>query len=262
VTPQNLEHWLDSRTGKLVWDLLHGIDNLEVKVAADVPTQISIEDTYQGLSELSEIDRELRKLTAHLLDRMRRDLAEDDHWIACPRTLRLSTRPKTSPSEEKPYNFARKSRSQPLPGFVLSLTASIDELTDRLVQQAILPMFFQLNPGKGGWRIGMLNICMANMTLTGTEDGSGVGRNISKMFQRQEETLREWTVYDTVQPDLAFRTTEMLEQDHTWDEEMDEASDEASSMAADAQEVCPLCGHYFPAFATAAHERYHKMENS
>jgi DNA polymerase iota len=254
VTLRNLEQWLDPRTGKIVWSLLHGIDDTEVKAAADVPTQISIEDTYQGLNEASEISSELRKLAVHLLERMQLDLVEDDHWLAYPRTLRLSARPKTRPSEDKPYNFARKSKSQPLPSYLLNLSIDRDEVVDRLLQQALLPMFYQLNPDKSGWRIGMLNVCVANMVLTGTENGSGVGRNISSMFRKQEETLREFTVYATEQGEEGEDTD-------VWDDGQDGSSDQASLEGRDAFERCAVCGHAFPHFALAAHERYHTMEN-
>lgn len=137
VSPQMLEKLLGNRPGSergigdKIWGLLHGVDDTEVKVASSLPTQISIEDTYPGphggLNTLAEIERELLKLAASLLRRIHVDLTESEdtvdsaepsvdgskgrRWLARPKTLRLSTRPKISLSEGKPYNWARGSRS-------------------------------------------------------------------------------------------------------------------------------------------------------
>jgi DNA polymerase iota len=243
-----------------------------VKKATDVPTQISIEDTYQGLTEMDEIRSELRKLTGHLLERMRLDLLDEERWLARPRTLRLSTRPKTLPAEDKPYNYARKSKSQPLPSFVLNAKASIDELVDRLLDPLLLPMFFQMTPEKRSRRVGMLNVCVTNMVPTGTEDGSGLGRNISSMLRGQDEALRQWTVYDAeppntaaARPDVDVREGEDKEvgaaAEEDWIDERENALIDRPPTDDDALERCHLCGHFFPGFAAAAHARYHSIEN-
>ncbi|KAL2116621.1 hypothetical protein VTJ04DRAFT_8789 [Mycothermus thermophilus] len=117
--------------GRRVWALLHGLDDDEVKPARDVPRQISIEDSFRGgLGTLSEIQNALVAITVSLLRRVRVDLlvrekegvgnATTVRWLACPRTIRLSTRPYTNPAEGKPYNWARASRSAPLPSWVFS----------------------------------------------------------------------------------------------------------------------------------------------
>ncbi|EAQ86709.1 hypothetical protein CHGG_07962 [Chaetomium globosum CBS 148.51] len=108
--------------GPKVWALLHGVDDTDVKPARDVPTQISIEDSYRGLNHPSEIHRELLAITTSLLRRMHTDLLaeeDDDHepphpttattasrrWLARSKTIRLSTRPFTTPQDDKPYNW-------------------------------------------------------------------------------------------------------------------------------------------------------------
>ncbi|RWA11020.1 hypothetical protein EKO27_g4081 [Xylaria grammica] len=134
-------------SGEKVWNLLHGVDPSEVKEARDVPTQISIEDTYMSrpLQTPAEIARELRTLATSLIRRMRVDLVEIDihpstgktttaspnappRWLAYPKTLRLSTRtrpkqtiPPAGTSAEVP-NFSRSSRSAPLPSFVFQFS--------------------------------------------------------------------------------------------------------------------------------------------
>ncbi|KAJ9149274.1 DNA polymerase iota [Pleurostoma richardsiae] len=290
--------------GDRIWALLHGVDDSEVKPASNVPTQISIEDTYQsrGLTDLNEITRELRALAASLLRRMRVDLLEEDgaagwRWVARPKTLRLSTRPKTTPAEGKPYNYARASRSQPLPGFVFSIAATataaaagnrgeddLPAIAERLVAECLLPMFHRLNPRpEGGWHIGMINICAANMVLSGTDDGAASGRDISAMFRRQDEVLREFRVRSDDDEDddardpqpaspmaaatrgdkIAPAVEAVLVDDEALapsrSDEEDEASDPEDSWDGDGSELCPRCGHYVPVFAATAHDRYHML---
>ncbi|KAK3387228.1 putative DNA polymerase iota [Podospora didyma] len=210
--------------GYKVWGLLHGVDESEVKPARDVPNQISIEDTYKGLNQPSEIRRELFFLCTSLLRRMQVDLLDNtsfsssDHyaeaisptnvttpgaagdsppkWLAYPRTIRLTTRPKTSIADGKPYNWSRASRSAPLPSFVFQQHADLDQVVDRLVAETVLPLFYKLHPEKKrGWNIGLLNVCVANMT-GGADAGVANNKDIATMFRRQEDVLREFTAYD------------------------------------------------------------------
>ncbi|KAI1471915.1 DNA/RNA polymerase [Daldinia caldariorum] len=221
--------------GEKIWNLLHGVDASEVKEASDVPTQISIEDTYMArpLNTPVELMRELRALATSLVRRMRVDLAEAAdpdpldpasqqgeqqqqqqqlRWIAYPKTLRLSTvlRPKpnnnsnntTSPTPT-PETLTRHSRSQPLPSFALSLRdASVEAVASRLASEALLPLFRRLHPERQGWGLVLVNVCVANMVAVARAGaaaaaGSGKGaRDIGRMFRTQGDKLREWTVYD------------------------------------------------------------------
>ncbi|KAI1811718.1 hypothetical protein GGS20DRAFT_588259 [Poronia punctata] len=138
--------------GEKIWNLIHGVDASEVKEASDVPTQISIEDTYMSrpLQSPAEVGRELRALATSLLRRMRVDLTDanvyDDaiqqpavhrvaetcpsqrtpRWLAFPKTLRLSTRtkPKSNTNVNESSTFGRSSRSAPLPNFVFNISPS------------------------------------------------------------------------------------------------------------------------------------------
>ncbi|KAI0426519.1 DNA/RNA polymerase [Xylaria sp. FL1042] len=128
MSPGLLEQILDRPgaergSGEKVWNLLHGVDPSEVKEASDVPTQISIEDTYMArpLQTPAEVHRELHALATSLIRRMRVDLMEPEdvypaaaaaaataqngtattttmgstprrRWLAYPKTIRLSTR--------------------------------------------------------------------------------------------------------------------------------------------------------------------------
>jgi DNA polymerase iota len=135
--------------GMRIWGILHGVDNTEVLEARDLPTQISIEDSYgRGrFDNLENVRRELVVLTASLIRRMRTDLLdkseETSRWLAHPRTLRLSTRPRNAPETDgiRTYNANRISRSAPLPGFIFNLDENLDALAERLVQECLLSMF-------------------------------------------------------------------------------------------------------------------------
>ncbi|KAK3683513.1 DNA polymerase iota-like protein [Podospora appendiculata] len=219
ITPSSLATLLPipSTLAHTIWALLHGVDDTPVQPARTIPTQISIEDTYSSSKPLlttPDLHRELHKLTASLLRRMHTDLAGDPppppakpRWLAYPRTLRLTTRPRQEPG--KPYNH-RASRSAPLPRFVFEATTSRDQRAQRLVNEIVLPLLYKLNSAPltspGGarvWNIGLINVCVTNMADGfGGGDGSSTGsssnggRDIATMFQRQEDVLREFTAYD------------------------------------------------------------------
>lgn len=218
-----------------IWNLLHGVDTSEVKEASDVPSQISIEDTYMSrpLNSMGEIMRELRSLSVSLIRRLRVDLTHEDtdssesseaaklRWIAHPRTLRLSTRSRHRPGtlasdQNSTESFSRNTRSQPLPTIVYNLEEAEEAVAEQLVQGTLLPMFRRLNAERQGWNLALINICVTNMVLAaGTNEGSaGVGRDISQMFRTQKDKLRNFTAYEDetisgpeidIQPKMALK---------------------------------------------------------
>ncbi|KAH6620962.1 hypothetical protein B0J18DRAFT_368800 [Chaetomium sp. MPI-SDFR-AT-0129] len=177
--------------GAKVWSLLHGVDGTPVKAGRDIPTQISIEDTYRGLTHMEQIHRELLAVTTSLLRRMHVDLLDESppppanptavptttpptsshlpspappprpnnhttqesrRWLARPKTIRLSTRP-YQPFTDDPtvtQQWARTSRSAPLPSFIFTATAThlpLEDLAARLVSETLLPLFYKMCPG-------------------------------------------------------------------------------------------------------------------
>ncbi|KAI0900454.1 DNA/RNA polymerase [Annulohypoxylon nitens] len=246
-------------SGEKVWNFLHGVDPSEVKEASDVPTQISIEDTYMSkpLNQPTEITRELRALATSLVRRMRVDLTAVDEidpsdpatqnqeqpqlrWIAYPKTLRLSTRcrPKlhTTGPPPTPESYTRSSRSQPLPSYVLNLKdESVETVAERLASEALLPLFRRLHTERQGWNLALINICVTNMVMVAgsseSGNGPGGGRNIARMFRTQEDKLREWTVYDTtpvphsaISPStFAHETEDSADKEEEGDEVLDSA---------------------------------------
>jgi DNA polymerase iota len=278
--------------GGKIWDLINGVDDTEVQKMKKMPSQISIEDSYVRLDTMPEVLKELRMLAMSLIKRMHIDLLEDDddpdaespkRWIAHPKTVRLSTRPRPPLNADgtRTRSFNRISRSGPLPNFVFGLKDGIDVVVEKLVQASLVPLFRQLHPQQSGWNLSLMNICVTNLAETASEDGSGKGRDISKMFKRQETVLREWRVEDRDIPpdalkeelqvvikaepsagneavddfigseDVFFPTQNTIDGSEQWE---DDGEDE------EGLETCVECDARIPAFAFPAHQRFHSLE--
>ncbi|KAE8355807.1 hypothetical protein BDV28DRAFT_128151 [Aspergillus coremiiformis] len=288
--------------GRKIWGLIHGVDNSEVLQARDLPTQISIEDSYGCLNTPEEVRKELVSLAASLIRRMRADLTEQDcdgdpaiggrsqdpvsrgtpniRWIARPRTLRLSTRPRPPPTSNGTQNhsFNRISRSAPLPQYVFQLDASIDALAEQLVYELVISMFRKLHPEHAGWNLRLLNIAVTNMVEAAGERKQSHGQDIEKMFQKQEmrpdfsvpgmeRFLPEADGQDvgdsnllSDNPPSGSQVNGRLDKslyspnDDGWEE-----SNEDEDMPCVA---CSSCGSLIPHFALVAHEVYHSAPDT
>lgn len=259
--------------GARIWGLLHGVDATQVKAGTEVPSQLSIEDTYKGLDNMAQITEELFKLSCSLVRRMRVDLVcpgvdnadEPQKWAAWPRTLRLSVRswPKT-PGSGQARSFSRVSRSAAAPSFLLDLGAGIEEVAERLVSEALLPLLRRFDGtdkesgggggGGGGWNLQLINICVANMVAGAAEDRHGAGRDIGNMFKKQDEVLRPWKVVG----EAAQGEQDGMEEEEEEEEEMD-GLDTDGSWRGTTGDQCSICGLAIPTFAATAHFRYHEM---
>ena len=299
--------------GSKTWGLLHGIDSSEVAQAKNVPRQISIEDSYIRLDTMKQLTDELRRLSLRLVERMRIDLTEANgdqrpntgltkaalrSWIGRPHALRLTTRPRlpVGPDGTRPRTFKRISRTGSMPSWVFNLESSAEALAQRLVSESLMPLFRKLHPGKGGWNLSLVNVAATDMTDTGTDSKSAVGRNIQSMFEKQETVLHGLqTINEQGQP-IAMRSDgflpsadsgiikeEMLQVPDTYqdkegeqtswhpsemeqsvslfndnEEEDDEEQEEPDDDAPGGQGFeCHTCGEMVPAFAQSAHERFH-----
>jgi DNA polymerase iota len=280
--------------GLRVWELLNGLDNSEVLEARSVPTQISIEDSYQGLSHFDAVKQELRILAASLIRRMRTDLTEEEEdddpnlpvsnneshrrpmktrWLAHPRTIRLSTRRRSSRNADgsRDYSFqnSRVSRSAPAPTYIFNLGDSVEALAERLVEENLLSMFRKIHPDRAFGELSLINIAVTHLVETAGDQKQSSGRDIGKMLRQQESVLKDWKVseadeqrlprfdkqYSSVQPILAAEpniktVTAVDAQDAAWEESDDE---ELSS-----NDLCHVCGASIPHFALAAHALYHE----
>jgi len=258
--------------GVKVLGLLNGIDPTEVSQARTVPRQISIEDSYLRLDTMKELMEQLQSLSARLVERMRIDLTEtlDSStneavstgekwkWLAHPPTLRLTTRPRAPLNEDgtRQRSFKRISRSAPTPSFIFSQTGLVEVLAERLVKEALLPLFKKLHE-RSGWNLSLLNVAVTGMV---DEGKGGPGRDIGSMFRAAEGSKKELDQQDPFnacppdEDDLEPEYEEALEQQEfsTW-EEQEEDTEEMEYR-------CPRCGVPVPTFARVAHERFHSYK--
>lgn len=187
-------------------------------------------------------------------------------WLAHPKTIRLSTRPRLplNPDGTRSRSFKRISHSAPLPNYALSLTDSVDVLAERLVHDTLIGMFRKLHPEKAGWNLSLVNLAVTNMAEAGGESKTANGRDISSMFRRQESVHKEFTAYADEQPtsradldrqgsveesNFPLVTSTVEVEDNSWVEEED-----------DDNERCGICGMSVPLFAMPAHMRFHEID--
>jgi len=291
--------------GHKVWCLLHGVDDTEVGQAKSVPSQISIEDSYIRLDTMPELLRELEVLAKSLITRMRIDLTADAEdlsdsdnrllsgeesapdsipksrayqhkkWLAHPRTLRLTTRPRSplQPDGTRQRSLKRISHSGPLPNFVFSLSESIDSLASRIVRETLVNMFRKLHPEKAGWNLSLVNVAVTNMVMSAGEGKTAGGRDIGGMLRRQEDVLKDFRVAEPAA--LVERGCDDQREEHTVEigaqslsgrtkgcvDGDDEGDGEAwcvedGGLDEDC-ERCEVCGLRMPGFAMVAHRRFH-----
>ena len=212
-------------------------------------------------------------------------------WQAYPRTLRLTTRPRPplNPDGTRSRTFNRISRSCDMPSFILNLSNSVEELSERLVQEALIPLFHKVHPEKPGFNLSLLNLCATNMAPTAASAKDGAGRDISKMFKMQEHARREWraddnahdsamatgleasksrneNAFDSMDAELDASTRCVVEVDRDnvsestlgdcrQNEDIWQSDDEILEF----DRLCTTCGLSVPQFATAAHDRFHNL---
>lgn len=249
--------------GMRTWSILHGVDNSEVLEARDLPTQISIEDSYgRGhLDTLEGVRRALIILSRSLLRRMRTDLLDTSEdtprWLAHPRTVRLSTRPRNAPDTDgvRTYNANRISRSAPLPSFVFHLDDNLDASAERLVQECLLGMFRRIHSERSGWDLSLMNVAVTNLVESAGEQKQSSGRDIGKMFRQQDSVRREFfpgSVEATVPVPVPEPENSVDEPEDglEWDDGEEEESGLMSLR-------CEICDAAIPHFALLAHRLYH-----
>lgn len=255
--------------GARIWSLLHGVDASEVKETDDVPSQISIEDTFKGLETLPSIAEELFKLSCSLIRRMRIDLLPPNYrnmnrsevnWLARPKTLRLSVKWWSAQGPRHGTDSTRISRSSLLPAFVFDIDAEMEEMANKLVGESLLPLIRRIQSDQNRpWNLQLVNVCVANMVAGAADDKKGVGRDISVMFKRQDEVLRPWRVLEAPFSDANSRPKEP-EDVTDGNTNTDSEGEEAPGWETSVGEACNVCGSVLPSFAAAAHHRFHEME--
>ena len=261
--------------GARIFALLHGVDDSAVMEVRNIPTQISIEDSFGRLDTMENVKKALVSLATNLIQRMRMDLTEsstkdaynETRWLAHPRTIRLSTRARTAEGDSRFHHFNRTSRSAPLPQFVFGLEENPEALAERLVQERLVDIFRKLHPERLGWNLSLLNIGVTNMVESAGESKSSSGRDIGKMFRTQEPLSKDDGKIPgsrtpssppsggLVAPELTSTSVQQSSSTvSAWEE-----SDEDELMPS---ETCAVCGAAIPYFAWAAHSRYHLVPES
>lgn len=214
-------------------------------------------------------------------------------WIAHPKTLRLTTRPRvllnTDGTRER--NFARISKSCNMPSIIYGKSQTVEFLAEKITQETLIPLFHKLHPEQCGWNLSLINLCATNMALVATDHKDGPGRDIGRMFKTQESRLKGWQVEDV---DIApsdgdsesRRILELGNNNNTMkrlkesiegpqadcvngsldrityekggclDDDWWDSDDENES---EKGEICRDCGALMPAFAMKAHERFHNL---
>ena len=252
---------------------------------------------------MKQVEKTLLNLMQSLLKRMRIDLisatkgAEHDsvsihgaadlnQWVARPRSLRLTTRPRppVNPDGSRCRSFSRISKSCDMPSIAFSNLTSIEEIAKTIVHDALVPLFRKLHPETSDWDLSLINLCAANISHHASDDRDGAGRDISYMFTKQVEILKGWNVEhnqlthipniqrstDKHYNPLGLMTYEnVLEEavpgerkDHCISDRgkrVDENAFNQKEEVAGLNNVCEICGAQMPFFAILAHERYHSM---
>ena len=206
-------------------------------------------------------------------------------WIARPKSLRLSTRPRPrlNPDGTRSRAFARISKSTGMPSFVFNLTHDIGSLSGRLVEETLLPLFRKLHPNRFGWNLSLVNLCATNMSLIASNNRVGAGRDIGRMFRKQEDIHKYWKVDELNQSvsdveDGGSSTIVRSGAVETYDKQtqatvvgsedvlpstqasmIGEDDRESGEEAENVGEECKTCGAIMPAFAVIAHQRFHAV---
>lgn len=264
---------------------------------------------------MEDVKRELLLLAGSLIRRMHLDLMsnldESDNtdsnnerlsnrnrkhivsgrWIAHPRTIRLTTRPRLPLNLDgaRMRTFARISKSCNMPSIIFSKSHSIEYIAKKIVLESLIPLFRKLHPEHSGWNLSLINICAFNMSLVTTDDKDGAGRDISRMFKRQEDVLEGWKIEDV---DLAADSSTKLQNvegtahimeelkvatntpqdDHPDGSEANDMAIQRSVFKDEHDDVwdtepgalgqgdaCRICGAVMPDFAVTAHDRFHAL---
>ena len=215
-----------------------------------------------------------------------REVAALGQWIARPRTLRLTTRPRppVNPDGSRPRSFTRISKSCDMPSIAFDSLKSIEEIAETSVHNTLLPLFRKLHPGASDWDLSVINLCAANILHHASNDRDGAGRDISHMFKKQAEILKEWhaesddiTYNMNVQRSgdkgfnpLRLRSGAIISEEVFHDERETQPAFTRSKhlnknpisqegKVADSDYICEICSAHMPAFAIPAHERFHSM---
>ncbi|KAK9479793.1 hypothetical protein V1514DRAFT_327400 [Lipomyces japonicus] len=237
--------------GHRLWDLIHGIDNSCVRPTAEIPTQVSIEDTFMSLSSLDELKPVLHRLSESLLARMRIDLKSNGLWIGYPSRIRLTLRHRASD-----YG-ARISKSEVIPSTVFKDERDVREVASVLVERVVMPLFKKLVHDARSFDIVLVNIAAVNI-----ESSPVQAKDITLFLDRQKRPNANKILNQQVKKsrvDEGVSESSSDEQNADWIDEADE--DNQYDYDDCGHQLCGLCGTRMLTFAVDAHMRFHEANN-
>ncbi|KAK9454059.1 hypothetical protein V1511DRAFT_502603 [Dipodascopsis uninucleata] len=247
------------RTGERIWSLLHGIDTTKLRPAIDVPTQISIEDTYKSLESRHDVQKEIRKLTHSLMKRVYLDLKDETgNWIGIPHQVRFILNQRTR------SRGLRESKTGPAPSIIFSDSKTLSEIVDVLLTQTFMPMFNRLLGSQREFDIALLNVAVVGIQPVDIRNSSmmqfftkknthSTSTNIAGHFAITEESARD--NYDVSSESSANHCGTNDGYDN--DDDDGKENDEVDFLTTNA-EKCQFCQRCIFPFALEAHLRYHE----
>lgn len=215
-----------------------------------------------------------------------REAADLGEWVARPRTLRLTTRPRPpmNPDGSRSRSFSRISKSCSMPSIAFSSHKSIEEIAEKIVHDALVPVFRKLHPENSDWDLSLINLCAANFLHHPSNNRDGVGRDISHIFKKHNPILKEWNVEDDdfthnlsirrcadknsnpLSPMTCANISEEVipgeregQQSSNPGNRVDENVFSQKGKISGIDNICEICGAHMPFFAILAHERFHSM---
>ncbi|KAK9465590.1 hypothetical protein V1512DRAFT_248866 [Lipomyces arxii] len=212
--------------GKKIYHLLHGTDTTPVNPTPDIPTQISIEDTFGSLKTLPDVRSVLHELMTLLYERMQIDLMSFGTWTAHARTIRLSLRYRAAA-----YGV-RTSKSDAVPSVIYS-AAEKEEIVRAVVNKTLMPLFHKL-VAEPRFDLALLNVAVVNI------EKQPAFAEITGFLGKRQRVNDETELPKRIE----FET-----------EDGDDEDDDEEGY-----QTCEICGQRSLRFAVEAHRRFHEPE--
>ncbi|RUS16910.1 hypothetical protein BC937DRAFT_90660 [Endogone sp. FLAS-F59071] len=159
------EEWFGRKAGGRMWDLLNGDDDSEVTPTPLIPTQISIEDSFQHCTTFTDATTRLMSLATDLIRRLEIDLVDlkTGDWVQYPRVVRLTTRARTK-TDDRAWKERRESRSAPMPVEIFEVKrVEIEERAKKLVEASLLSLLKKLV--KEPFAVTLFNIAATHLSI-------------------------------------------------------------------------------------------------
>ena len=227
-----------------------------------------MEDSYLCMDTLSQVQKEEYTLSRRLLYQMRLDLMQPEHdatmealgctaetqrpqfrWLALPKTIRLSLRPKGDGSKNGKRSFRRISRTALAPSFLFS-HGKLEDVALRLARDSFMPLYRQMLPEvTSNWNLSLINVAVTDISRT---TGNG---NVRAMLMSRD-TIRgpPRRVHDG-RTAVGDGSVTILDETSNGMPECEDLQNLDQPFEDESR--CTICGVRFPVWAIEAHNRYH-----